>query len=328
MLSAVEVLSWNKANNANQAVTTKTSDPSLKSEGPANVQPAAKSQASAQIVASPSRLRQQQYSVPGSSQNTVSQRKQESAGENAPAQRNGNAPNVRSIPKGRSNAGQDQAEQHESEREAETQFEPMGRRNPTWAEVTEQNIKKLDPFARFADIPLVDSVEREEVEEILDGLISNTVPVDNCEEIKDEDIIDIDARFLVSSTRNLQTTSIVVYSMDLKVSYKYVHQWAESVFHQMLGVRITSICSMSRNCFHICLESGTGRNHIFANDPFYMDEAMVYVLPWDPRFNPNELRTRSVPIWVELPGCPPKLCCIWPGNAVVSGGFNIRLKEH
>ncbi|KAL3693335.1 hypothetical protein R1sor_006986 [Riccia sorocarpa] len=25
---------------------------------------------------------------------------------------------------------------------------------------------------------------------------------------------------------------------------------------------------------------------------------MVYVLPWDPRFNPNEIRTRSVPIWV------------------------------
>ncbi|KAL3694134.1 hypothetical protein R1sor_007785 [Riccia sorocarpa] len=31
---------------------------------------------------------------------------------------------------------------------------------------------------------------------------------------------------------------------------------------------------------------------------------MVYVLPWDPRFNPNELRTRSVPIWVELPDVP------------------------
>ncbi|KAL3686834.1 hypothetical protein R1sor_013143 [Riccia sorocarpa] len=32
---------------------------------------------------------------------------------------------------------------------------------------------------------------------------------------------------------------------------------------------------------------------------------MVYVLPWDPGFNPNELRTRSVPIWVELSDVPP-----------------------
>ncbi|KAL3679910.1 hypothetical protein R1sor_022866 [Riccia sorocarpa] len=54
----------------------------------------------------------------------------------------------------------------------------MGKRNPTWAEVTEQNLKRLDPFARFADIPMVEDFEAGEIEEILDGLISMTAPVE------------------------------------------------------------------------------------------------------------------------------------------------------
>ncbi|KAL3700599.1 hypothetical protein R1sor_018621 [Riccia sorocarpa] len=78
--------------------------------------------------------------------------------------------------------------------EESTQFEPMEKRNPTWAEVTEQNIKGLDPFARFADITLVDSFEAEEVEDILDGIISNTALVVNFAEVKEADIMDIDPR--------------------------------------------------------------------------------------------------------------------------------------
>ncbi|KAL3686356.1 hypothetical protein R1sor_008930 [Riccia sorocarpa] len=46
-----------------------------------------------------------------------------------------------------------------------------------------------------------------------------------------------------------------------------------------------------------------------------MGDPMVYVLPWDPRFNPNELRTRSVPIWVELPDVPPN--CVSYGLAML-----------
>ncbi|KAL3696457.1 hypothetical protein R1sor_010533 [Riccia sorocarpa] len=181
--------------------------------------------------------------------------------------------------------------------EPETQFEPMGKRNPTWAEVTEQNLRRLDPFARFADMPLVDNVEAGEIEEILDGLISTTAPVENCSDVRESDIVDIDPRFLVSSTRYLKEASVVIYTMDLKVSFRYVETWAEQIFKQTLGVQVLSIFSLSRNCFHICLDSGLSRNHVFANAPYYMGEAMVYTLPWDLRFNPNELRARSGTIW-------------------------------
>ncbi|KAL3694434.1 hypothetical protein R1sor_008085 [Riccia sorocarpa] len=225
-LSEAEVLGWNRENqnrHANQVEKASSSDPSLKSGGPGTVQPAAKGQVWSQVVASPSRLGQQNHSTPGSARNTVSQKKQESTGEHVPAQIVGkkNAPTPgcfvhdwtgvpyapqtkknldavgsegnREVPKDANGFEQKEAEKKEQEADQETQFEPLGRRNPTWAEVTEQNIKKLDPFVRFADIPFVDTVDRAEVEEILDGMISNTLAVENCEEIKDEDIIDVDA---------------------------------------------------------------------------------------------------------------------------------------
>ncbi|KAL3676017.1 hypothetical protein R1sor_025965 [Riccia sorocarpa] len=182
-----------------------------------------------------------------------------------------------------------------------TQFEPMVRRNPTWAEVIEQNIRKIDPFARFAHLPQIGSLDMKEVEEILDAMISNTAPVANYEEIKEEDIVDIDPHFLVASTRHLKETSLVIYTMDLQVSFGYVEKWADTVMRQTLGVQVLSVCSLSRNCFHICLESSQAQNHVFANTSFYMGESMVYALPWNPRFNPRELKTRSVPLWVELP---------------------------
>ncbi|KAL3677969.1 hypothetical protein R1sor_020925 [Riccia sorocarpa] len=126
----------------------------------------------------------------------------------------------------------------------------------------------------------------------------------------------MDPHFLVANTRHLRDTSLVIYTMNLLVSHEYVERWAEQVMRQTLGVQVLGICSLSRNCFHISLESETERNHIFANTPLYMGESMVYALPWDPRFHPKELHMRSVPIWVELPEVPPN--CVAYGMKMIS----------
>ncbi|KAL3693336.1 hypothetical protein R1sor_006987 [Riccia sorocarpa] len=102
--------------------------------------------------------------------------------------------------------GSNSSQQQPAASEPETQFEPMGKRNPTWAHVTDQNTKKLDPLARFADIQFVENFDHAEVEEILDGLISNSLPVDNSEEIREKDIVDVDVQFLISTTRLLRNT--------------------------------------------------------------------------------------------------------------------------
>ncbi|KAL3692031.1 hypothetical protein R1sor_005682 [Riccia sorocarpa] len=211
------------------------------------------------------------------------------------------------------------------EEESVTQFEAMGKRNPTWAEVTKLNIKRLDPFAKFADLLRVKEVEAAEIEEILDGLISNSLPVENVG-VKEEDIVEIDPGFLVSSTRYLKENSVVIYTMDLKVSFKYVESWTETVFRQTLGVKINGICSLSRNCYQVVFESSRGRNHVFANAPFYLGESMVYTLPWDPRFNPRELRT-SKPLKEEkffrIPGFRNKLDPQFRPPAFVDNRFGI-----
>ncbi|KAL3694743.1 hypothetical protein R1sor_008394 [Riccia sorocarpa] len=198
----------------------------------------------------------------GSNKGVVNQQGQEGADENFPPLkkqlRNG-APAAETYTANRSNTSQ----QEPAASEPETQFKTMRKRNPTWAQVTDQNTKKLDPFARFADIQFVENFDRAEVEEILDGLISNSLPVENSEAIREEDIVD------------------PVSGFDHETPEKHIHRYLHDGLKEV------------------------GRNHIFANAPYYMGDPMVYVLPWDPSFNPNELRTRSVPIWVELSDVPP-----------------------
>ncbi|KAL3689701.1 hypothetical protein R1sor_016010 [Riccia sorocarpa] len=48
------------------------------------------------------------------------------------------------------------------------------------------------------------------------------------------------------------------------------------------------------------VSSGVERNHIFANSPLPMGNAMVFPLPWDSGFSTKDLKTRAVPVWVEL----------------------------
>ncbi|KAL3686328.1 hypothetical protein R1sor_008902 [Riccia sorocarpa] len=47
----------------------------------------------------------------------------------------------------------------------------------------------------LAEIPLIDSFEADEIVEILDGILSNTAPMDNFAGIKESEIVDIDSRF-------------------------------------------------------------------------------------------------------------------------------------
>ncbi|KAL3689567.1 hypothetical protein R1sor_015876 [Riccia sorocarpa] len=48
------------------------------------------------------------------------------------------------------------------------------------------------------------------------------------------------------------------------------------------------------------VNSANSRNHVFANSPLIIRNKMVFCLPWDPRFTPDDLRSRMTPVWVEL----------------------------
>ncbi|KAL3682939.1 hypothetical protein R1sor_000961 [Riccia sorocarpa] len=87
-------------------------------------------------------------------------------------------------------AGRNTRDQGGEDPEVQTQFESMKKRNPTWAQVTEQNARKVDPFARFTNIPPVEYLDLKEVESILDDMITHTLPVDNYLEIREDDIVE------------------------------------------------------------------------------------------------------------------------------------------
>ncbi|KAL3697643.1 hypothetical protein R1sor_011719 [Riccia sorocarpa] len=82
---------------------------------------------------------------------------------------------------------------------------------------------------------------------------------------------------------------------------------AEVTLHQLLGVNVVSICQLDPFCFHVQVDSGTSKAHIFANSPLKMGNKMVFPLPWDTRFSTKDLKSRAVPVWLELYNVHPGL---------------------
>ncbi|KAL3688528.1 hypothetical protein R1sor_014837 [Riccia sorocarpa] len=117
----------------------------------------------------------------------------------------------------------------------------------------------------------------------------------------------LNSKVFAEGIRNLQNNSLVIHTVDLRVSLAYFERWAEVTIHQLLGVKIVSICQLDPYCFHILVDSGKARAHIFANSPLKMGTKMVFPLPWDTKFSTRDLKSRAVPVWLELNNVHPGL---------------------
>ncbi|KAL3682629.1 hypothetical protein R1sor_000651 [Riccia sorocarpa] len=114
------------------------------------------------------------------------------------------------------------------------------------------------------------------------------------------DTLYLDSKLFAEGIRQLQNHSLIVHTVDLRVTMAYFEKWAEQTIHQLLGVTVVSICQLDPFCFHIVLDSGKAKAHIFANSPLKMGTKMVFPLPWDTRFSTRDLKSRAVPVWLEL----------------------------
>ncbi|KAL3693499.1 hypothetical protein R1sor_007150 [Riccia sorocarpa] len=108
----------------------------------------------------------------------------------------------------------------------------------------------------------------------------------------------LDTKLFAEGIRQLQNHSLVIHTVDLRVTMAYFERWAETTLHQLLGVNITNFCQLDPFCFHVTVDSA--RTHIFANSPLKMGNKMVFPLPWDTRFSTRDLKSRAVPVWLEL----------------------------
>ncbi|KAL3685489.1 hypothetical protein R1sor_003511 [Riccia sorocarpa] len=117
----------------------------------------------------------------------------------------------------------------------------------------------------------------------------------------------LDSKLFAEGIRQLQNQSLIIHTVDLRVNMAYFERWAEVTLHQLLGVNIVNICQLDPFCFHMTVDSGKACAHIFANSPLKMGNKMVFPLPWDTKFCTKDLKSRAVPVWLELYNVHPGL---------------------
>ncbi|KAL3685162.1 hypothetical protein R1sor_003184 [Riccia sorocarpa] len=117
----------------------------------------------------------------------------------------------------------------------------------------------------------------------------------------------LNSKVFAEGIRSLQNNSLVIHTVDLRVSLAYLERWVEITIHQLLGVKVASICQLDPYCFHVTVDSRKSRAHIFANSPLRMGNKMVFPLPWDTKFSTRDLKSRAVPVWLELSNVHPGL---------------------
>ncbi|KAL3678152.1 hypothetical protein R1sor_021108 [Riccia sorocarpa] len=176
-------------------------------------------------------------------------------------------------------------------------------RNSAWVDVLDENLQKTrkNPAAKEASANF--EIDMGDLLSAVEDIIETT----DCEEKIATDALQLDSRLFAEGIKQLQQNSLVIHTVDLRVNMAYFERWAEVTLHQLLGVTIISICQLDPFCFHVVVDSGNAKAHIFANSPLKMGNKMVFPLPWDTRFTTRDLKSRAVPVWLELYNVHPGL---------------------
>ncbi|KAL3682542.1 hypothetical protein R1sor_000564 [Riccia sorocarpa] len=182
------------------------------------------------------------------------------------------------------------------EDEEDAQEESYIERHRAWVDVLDENLQRTrkNPADKTAsgDFEL-------EISELLTA-VEDIIETSSHEGKVATETLYLDSKLFAEGIRQLQNNSLIIHTVDLRVTMAYFEKWTEQTIHQLLGVNIVSICQLDPFCFHIVVDSGKAKAHIFANSPLKMGTKMVFPLPWDTRFSTRDLKSRAVPVWLEL----------------------------
>ncbi|KAL3682898.1 hypothetical protein R1sor_000920 [Riccia sorocarpa] len=103
---------------------------------------------------------------------------------------------------------------------------------------------------------------------------------------------EINHQELLNRNEYLRARSFVLYIVNISPSKDMVFDWAEVILHQEMGIKIERVRVLSRQCYLT---------------PFFLGQHMVFALAWKATFNPSNLATCKVPVWVDLPNIHPSL---------------------
>ncbi|KAL3697864.1 hypothetical protein R1sor_011940 [Riccia sorocarpa] len=175
-------------------------------------------------------------------------------------------------------------------------------RHPMWA--NSQNIlQTANPYVKGLNPGAGLNVSDQELEEVVRDINSSV----NIEEYKIGDTIQVGREFFTSRLRHLQSCAFVLVALDSTPSKDKVIEWAKAELWQARGIQVEQIRVLSRGCFLIVTGAEEQQQKALIEGPYKINGRMVFTFPWDPKFSPRELRSKLVPVWVDLPKVHPML---------------------
>ncbi|KAL3698476.1 hypothetical protein R1sor_012552 [Riccia sorocarpa] len=159
----------------------------------------------------------------------------------------------------------------------------------------DENLEK--PYPELdADLEIADLDE--EVRESFKALRKDN-PVD---ETKKSVKFTLNSKMLRNRLAYLRDHAFILYTVDILPSRDVVVDWTEVILKQQLGINVTRVRVLNKHCFLITVDDKVDSDDILLATPLYLGgNHMVFALPWTPLFNPADISSSKVPVWVELP---------------------------
>ncbi|KAL3688084.1 hypothetical protein R1sor_014393 [Riccia sorocarpa] len=104
----------------------------------------------------------------------------------------------------------------------------------------------------------------------------------------------------------LKDHSFVLYTADITPTLETVENWTKVILVQQMRYNVKTVRPLNKHCFLITVDNEYDRDSILAATPLYLGgNHMVFALPWKATFNPSDITSSKVPVWVELPHIHP-----------------------
>ncbi|KAL3688922.1 hypothetical protein R1sor_015231 [Riccia sorocarpa] len=175
-------------------------------------------------------------------------------------------------------------------------------RHPNWASANDI-VNETNPYIKGLRLEGGKNVSIEELKEVVRDVNSSV----NLEEYSIGDTIQVERSFFASRLRHLHDCEFVLCALDASPTKERVIEWAREEMWQKRGIQVEQIRILARGCYLIVTGSMEQQNKALMDGPYKLQGRMVFTFPWDPKFSPRELRSKLVPVWVDLPKVHPLL---------------------
>ncbi|KAL3684281.1 hypothetical protein R1sor_002303 [Riccia sorocarpa] len=175
-------------------------------------------------------------------------------------------------------------------------------RHPQWATAADIT-SGPNPYTRGLNLAEGENVSSTELRKVVQDINSSL----NVDEYTLGKTIQVDKSFFSCRLRHLQSCAFVLCALDHAPSKDKVTEWAMAELWQQRGIQVEQIRVLARGCFLIVTGSSDQQNKALIDGPYKIGGRMIFPFPWDAKFSPRELRSKLVPVWVDLPRVHPLL---------------------